>query len=86
MINLHEVGAFASAPTESGVDVQFGVYLLGIEPQAGYEVLVRVMDGGADGLKEGEVVIMGVKAPPGPAVVTTPGASPFGGGGGRRGF
>ena len=43
MINLTEVGAFASAPTRSGVDVQFGVYLPGIEPQDGYEVLVRVI-------------------------------------------
>ncbi len=39
MINLNEVGAFASASTE----VQFGVYLPGIEPQDGYEVLVRVI-------------------------------------------
>jgi maltooligosyltrehalose trehalohydrolase len=43
MILLPEVGAFASAPTNSGVDVQFGVYLPGIEPQDGYEVLVRVI-------------------------------------------
>jgi len=43
MILLAEVGAFASARTESGVDVQFGVYLPGIEPQDGYEVLVRVI-------------------------------------------
>src|SRR3974390_1885777 len=39
MINLNEVGAFASTSTE----VQFGVYLPGIEPQDGYEVLVRVI-------------------------------------------
>src|SRR5438270_972111 len=43
MILLDEVGAFASGRTESGVDVQFGVYLPGIEPQDGYEVLVRVI-------------------------------------------
>src|SRR2546428_13395463 len=43
MIHLTEVGAFASAPTESGVYVQFGVYLPSIEPQDGYEVLVRVI-------------------------------------------
>ena len=39
-----------------------------------------------DGLKEGDVVIIGVKPPPGAPVTTTPTASPFGGGGGRRGF
>jgi HlyD family secretion protein len=38
-----------------------------------------------DGLKEGDVVIIGVKGPPAPAA-TAPSASPFGGGGGRRGF
>lgn len=42
MINLNEVGAFASTPTESGVPVRFGLYLPGITPQAGYEVVVRV--------------------------------------------
>ena len=40
-----------------------------------------------DGLKEGDVVITGVKSPPqGSAAATAPAASPFGGGGGRRGF
>ncbi len=43
MIRLNEVGAFASAPTSSGMNVTFGVYLPSIEPQAGYEVLVRVI-------------------------------------------
>jgi len=43
MIRLNEVGAFVSAPTSSGINVTFGVYLPGIEPQAGYEVLVRVI-------------------------------------------
>jgi len=38
-----------------------------------------------DGLKEGDVVIIGVKGPPVPAAAA-PSASPFGGGGGRRGF
>jgi HlyD family secretion protein len=39
-----------------------------------------------DGLNEGDVVIIGVKPPPGPPVTTTPSPSPFGSGGGRRGF
>ena len=43
MINLNEVGAFASAPTVAGVPVRFGLYLPGITPQAGYEVVVRVI-------------------------------------------
>ena len=43
MISINEVGAFVSASTSSGVNVRFGVYLPGIEPQAGYEVLVRVI-------------------------------------------
>lgn len=43
MINLNEVGAIASQPTESGVDVRFGIYLPGIDLQKGYEVLVRVI-------------------------------------------
>ncbi len=43
MINLNEVGAFVSAPPGSGVNVTFGVYLPGIEQQAGYEVVVRVI-------------------------------------------
>ena len=43
MIRINEVGAFVSASTSSGVNVRFGVYLPGIEPQAGYEVLVRVI-------------------------------------------
>src|SRR5579863_8263716 len=43
MINLSEVGAFASAPTNAGVTVTFGVYLPGIGQGAGYEVVVRVM-------------------------------------------
>ncbi len=43
MINLNEVGAFASAPTAAGVPVRFGLYLPGITPQAGYEVVVRVI-------------------------------------------
>src|SRR5260370_9814018 len=43
MINLNEVGAFASAPTAAGVPVRFGLYLPGITPQAGYEVVVRVL-------------------------------------------
>src|SRR5258707_170 len=43
MINLNEVGAFASAPSVAGVPVRFGLYLPGITPQAGYEVVVRVI-------------------------------------------
>ena len=40
-----------------------------------------------DGLKEGDVVIIGVKLPPqAPGAAAAPAASPFGGGGGRRGF
>jgi maltooligosyltrehalose trehalohydrolase len=41
-IATHSVGALASAPTASGVNVTFGIYLPGIEPEAGYEVFVRV--------------------------------------------
>ena len=43
MIRLNEVGAFASVPTNSGVNVTFGIYLPGIESQAGYEVLVCII-------------------------------------------
>src|SRR5437667_1402301 len=43
MIVLDDVGAFASAATASGVDVKFGIYLPGIDPAAGYEVLVRLI-------------------------------------------
>src|SRR5689334_20402953 len=43
MINPDEVGAFASAPTMAGVPVRFGLYLPAITPQAGYEVVVRVI-------------------------------------------
>ena len=43
MINLNEVGAFATGITNAGVEVTFGVYLPGIESVAGYEVLVHVM-------------------------------------------
>src|SRR5439155_27020895 len=40
-----------------------------------------------DGLKEGETVVTGVKLPQGQAPAVAPGGtSPFGGGGGRRGF
>jgi HlyD family secretion protein len=53
-------------------------------------VKTGINDGGAteilDGLKEGDVVIIGVKVAPGAAVTTAPAPSPFGGGGGRRGF
>lgn len=43
MIDLNEVGAFAAHPTGAGVAVRFGIYLPGIDPQAGYEVWVRVI-------------------------------------------
>jgi hypothetical protein len=43
MITLDDVGAFASAPTGTDIDVRFGIYLPGIDPQAGYEVMVRVI-------------------------------------------
>src|SRR5260221_4787065 len=43
MINLNEVGAFASATSVAGIPVRFGLYLPGITPQAGYEVVVRVI-------------------------------------------
>ena len=42
MINLNEVGAFASPPTNAGVDVRFGLYLPDIDPNT-YQVLVRVI-------------------------------------------
>jgi maltooligosyltrehalose trehalohydrolase len=43
MITLDDVGAFASAPTGTDIDVRFGIYLPGIDLQAGYEVMVRVI-------------------------------------------
>src|SRR5438034_9811003 len=43
MISLDEAGAFPSPPADTGVDVRFGVYLPGIDPQDGYEVLVRLI-------------------------------------------
>src|SRR5260370_35244247 len=43
MINLSEVGVFVSAPTATGVPVRFGLYLPGITPQAGYDVVVNVI-------------------------------------------
>lgn len=43
MINLQNVGAFPNAPTPAGVDVQFGIYLPGIDPADGYEVHVRII-------------------------------------------
>src|SRR2546427_13263494 len=49
MINLNEVGAFVRtgvmnhAPTAAGVPVRFGLHLPGITPEAGYEVVVRVI-------------------------------------------
>ena len=43
MIDLREVGAFPSAPTAAAVGVRFGVYLPGIHPRGGYDVLVRVI-------------------------------------------
>jgi 1,4-alpha-glucan branching enzyme len=43
MINLAEVGAFPSAPTNAGVDVRFGIYLPGIDPADGYGVSVRLI-------------------------------------------
>jgi HlyD family secretion protein len=39
-----------------------------------------------DGLKEGDVVITSIKTTRASAAAPSPGASPFGGGGGRRGF
>jgi hypothetical protein len=41
MIDLSEVGAFASDPTPDGVPVRFGLYLPGIGP--GFEVQVLVI-------------------------------------------
>lgn len=43
MLNMNEVGAFDIALTKQGVTATFGVYLPEIDPQAGYEVLVRVI-------------------------------------------
>jgi maltooligosyltrehalose trehalohydrolase len=43
VINLDEVGAFALAPTDRGVEARFGIYLPGIDPRDGYEVIVRVI-------------------------------------------
>ena len=43
MIDLNEVGAFSSAPSETGVQVRFGIYLPGIHPEEGYRLRVRVI-------------------------------------------
>jgi maltooligosyltrehalose trehalohydrolase len=43
MINLNILGATAAAPTASGVDAHFGLYLPGINESAGYEVRVKVI-------------------------------------------
>ena len=43
MINLDEVGAFGMAPTAAGIGVRFGLYLPGITPGAGYQVVARVI-------------------------------------------
>jgi maltooligosyltrehalose trehalohydrolase len=43
LINLSDVGAVASPPTAAGVEVCFGIYLPGIDPEDGYEVLARVI-------------------------------------------
>jgi maltooligosyltrehalose trehalohydrolase len=43
MIDLSEVGAFPAAPAANGVPVRFGIYLPGIDPQAGYDLKVRVI-------------------------------------------
>ena len=43
MIDLNEVGAFATAPSAAGVAVRFGVYLPGLASEAGYQIVVRVI-------------------------------------------
>ncbi|GCE24939.1 hypothetical protein KDA_04230 [Dictyobacter alpinus] len=43
MINLREVGAYASVADENGVDITFGIYLPGITSHDGYEVHVQVL-------------------------------------------
>lgn len=43
MIDLNDVGAFASAPTALGVGVRFGISLPGIDPADGYQAVVRVI-------------------------------------------
>jgi HlyD family secretion protein len=92
-------GAPGSRPRPAGPTSRT-IYTLGMEtPKGGGDpvpvakpvrVKTGISDGGAteitDGLKEGEVVIIGVKAPPSTTAAPAPGASPFGGGGGRRGF
>jgi len=43
MIDLNEVGAFPSIAANGQTQVRFGVYLPGITPQDGYQVVVRIV-------------------------------------------
>ncbi|HUX88219.1 MAG TPA: hypothetical protein VMW65_14550, partial [Chloroflexota bacterium] len=43
MIDLNEVGAFATAPNAVGVRVRFGVYLPGLAAENGYQIVVRII-------------------------------------------
>jgi 1,4-alpha-glucan branching enzyme len=43
MITLADVGAVATQPTTSGVQMKVGIYLPGLDPSSGFEVWVRVI-------------------------------------------
>jgi maltooligosyltrehalose trehalohydrolase len=43
MIDLTEVGAFSTKQPDGSIDVKFGLYLPGITPDQGYEVVVRII-------------------------------------------
>jgi HlyD family secretion protein len=93
-------GAAGSRPRQAG-PASRTIYVLATETPTrggepvptpkGVRVKTGISDGSfteiTDGLKEGDVVITGVKSPPQSAgAAPAPAASPFGGGGGRRGF
>ena len=43
MIDLTEVGAFSTKQPDGSIDVKFGLYLPGITPDQGYQLVVRII-------------------------------------------
>jgi len=93
-------GGGSGARPRSGQPTSRTIYLLGSEPATGggepvpkpepVRVKTGISDGAyteiVDGLTEGQAVITSVKLPQSQATPAPAGGSPFGGGGGRRGF
>jgi len=93
-------GGDSGARPRSGQPTSRTIYLLGSEPATGggepvpkpepVRVKTGISDGAyteiVDGLTEGQAVITSVKLPQSQATPAPAGGSPFGGGGGRRGF